>query len=164
MLLNSGNIKKKSRILKSHFFDTGIPGEISDQIYNDYCADLDNIPGIENYRLISKDLHDSLISIRLSADDVILALELYNDFAGSYKKTLIFKDARIISYNKILKSGKISRINRKIEPYEYLYDELYYDDNYCYITIIVTTKKRVKVEVYFPILTIRFKKIDIDNL
>jgi hypothetical protein len=160
MILNHGNIKKKSHILKYHYFDYDISDESRMHMYNEYIKGLNDVPGIENYRSIQKDLHDSCITIKSSSNDIILELDIYNEQIDNYRKSLVFKNAKIISYNKILKSGHISNINKNVIPHEYLYDEIYKDGINYYITIIITTKPRIKINNYYPLITIRFERID----
>lgn len=164
MSFNDGNIKKKSKILYLHMFNDDCVDDFYTEIYNNYNESRNQINGINEYKKIERCLHDSYIKKITVYNDIIFDLQLFiDDEEKTINKKMTFVNSKIVSYNKILKSGKIKKINKKFRPYEYLYDEFYKFNNNNYITIIVTTKSKINTGYYFPMITIKFETIKISG-
>ncbi|OHD20629.1 MAG: hypothetical protein A2086_01635 [Spirochaetes bacterium GWD1_27_9] len=130
------------------------------KLYDNYIENINSISGISEYRKIKNYLHDSIINKISINKDILFNLTLYDETKNiSFTKKMIFQNGRIISYNKVLKSGNIKRINKSLKAYEYLYDEFYKIENSNYVTIIFTNKNKTKTGFYFPMVTIKFDTI-----
>jgi hypothetical protein len=166
-MLTNGNIKQKSKILKYHIFD-----ELSDDAllrteYSQYYASIKNIPGAESYLAIQPYLHDARIDNLFGDADVRLELTLQereDNRPEHHHKIMIFKNGSIVSYNKVLRSGKIAALHKSCYPRTYLYDEVYSWYGRCFLTFIMTTKNTVASGVYYPLVTISFSSIEILGL
>ena len=77
-----------------------------------------------------------------------------------YKMILI--NAKLISTNKVIKTGHISRLNKNVKLQQYGYDEIYKLNGRNYITIAFFTRGNreiINTGVYYPMFTYSFKEI-----
>jgi hypothetical protein len=160
MLLTYGNIRK-SKILRYYFFDD-LDNETFAKYVNIYYESI-NTKENNDYLKIDKYLHDAEVKIEIQEKDIIIHL-IYWDKKSEHKKAqMIFTDAKIISQNKIKKSGHIARLNKRYIPVEYGYDELYTDKGSKYITIIFFYRRwegrKINTGIYYPLMTIKYDKI-----
>ena len=104
------------------------------------------------------------IDIKITKNQLEIRLEYWkSEIKKLEQSSLIFKNGKIVSWNKIRKSGHISRQNTTIKPYEYGYDEFYEYNGQKYVTILIFTKPGSKVNtgIYYPIITIRYDKMEV---
>ncbi len=161
-MLNNGNIFKKSNLLKFYLSEECYESNVYEKEYAKYKESIKVIDGIRSYNKIEKYLHDAYFESFIIDNDIVITLKMWNsDTNNNIQKTLVFKNANVVSVNKVLKSGKISRINKKIKPEEYLYDEIYIENDMNYITMIVSTKNKICSGINFPLITIKFSSIGI---
>lgn len=161
-MLNYGNISK-SKILKYHFF-IEIDNENFRKQWNIYHKYLLSDEFVE-YRKIEKYLHDSRIKIQKELNNINIQLDYWKDESNCRKKgLLVFENSKIISWNKVLKSGHISRINKKIIPLQYGYDEFYSINGIKYVTIIFFTRgkcRKINTGIYYPMLTLKYDSMKV---
>jgi hypothetical protein len=120
----------------------------------------------EKYLRIEKYLHDSRISIKEGKINIKIEFSFLNEEIDKEEvKSIIFKNAKIISWNKFRRSGHISRMNKIVNPYQYGYSEFYTDNGNKHVSIIVFTKpnSRIKIGIYYPIVTIRYEEMVIED-
>jgi len=169
MLLTNGNIKTKSKILQYHFYFSKDKKLENDEYINfliTYHKTIENDEFAE-YIKIEKYLHDSTVKIFNKNKSIIIEFNYWkNDENRVCTGELEFLDATLMSWNKVIKSGHISRLNKNITPCEYGYDEFYKHNNEKYVTIIFFTKdknQRVNTGIYYPMLTIKYKWIKVNE-
>ncbi|MBO4804457.1 MAG: hypothetical protein J5554_00275 [Paludibacteraceae bacterium] len=141
MLLTYGNIRK-SAYLKYIFGDV----EEGEQQF----------PSGGHYKLF-EDLHDASVNIKTENEDVVLELCT----ASNTNKRIVFRKAKIISKNRVKRSGHIARLNKPVVPYEYGYEEIYTDSGNNYITFVLFYKRRSKKRSFSDrmLLTIRYEEV-----
>jgi len=167
MILNNGNIKKKSKILQYNFYFN----DKEELDTNEYMARLVKYhKTIENedfvdYLKIEKYLHDSKVTIKSINSNVIIDLNYWKDEDNrSCNGELIFTNAKILSWNKVKKTGHISRMNKDYIPYQYGYDEFYTHNNEKYVTIVFFnrgSRHKINTGIYYPMLTIKYGSIQV---
>jgi hypothetical protein len=56
-------------------------------------------------------------------------------------------------------------MNKTVNPYQYGYSEFYTDNGNKHVSIIVFTKpnSRIKIGIYYPIVTIRYEEMVIED-
>jgi hypothetical protein len=162
MILNHGNIRK-SKLLRYIFLDN-LPSEDHLKKCQEYHKTIEK-EEFTKYLRIEKYLHDSKISIKKDKLNIKIEFSFLNEEIDKDQiKTIIFKNAKVISWNKCRRSGHISRMNKPINPYQYGYSEFYTDNGNKYVSIIVFTKPncKIKIGVYNPIVTIRYEEMILD--
>jgi|WetSurMetagenome_2_1015567.scaffolds.fasta_scaffold136517_1 hypothetical protein len=166
-MLTYGNIKRKSKLLKYYIFDELYDEALFKEEYSKYIESIKNIPGVEPYLAVRDYLHDAHIDKLYINKDIHLTLTLQkqeDNLPEHNHIEMIFINGRIESYNKILKSGKITASHSPWNPKTYLYDEFYSCNGRNILTIITTTKKHVATGVYFPLMSISFSSIKVLEL
>jgi len=161
VILNNGNIKK-SKLLRYIILDDVSQEEYIDKITK-YHKTIET-QEFKEYLEIEKFIHDSKIDIKITKNQLEIRLEYWkSEIKKLEQSSLIFKNGKIVSWNKIRKSGHISRQNTTIKPYEYGYDEFYEYNGQKYVTILIFTKPGSKVNtgIYYPIITIRYDKMEV---
>jgi hypothetical protein len=166
-MLNNGNIKKKSKILQYHFYFSD-KEELDNKEYMNrlikYHKTIEN-DEFADYLKIEKYLHDSKVNIKKVNNNIIIELHYWKDEENrSCNGELKFIDSKIISWNKVIKTGHISRMNKEYIPYQYGYDEFYIKNNEKYVTIIFFnrgSRKIINTGIYYPMLTIKYKSIQV---
>jgi hypothetical protein len=111
-------------------------------------------------------LHDSRIDIEIHDLAIRIACHFLNEeIDREDTKVIIFQNAKVISWNKCRRSGHISRLNRKIVPYQYGYSEFYTNNGVKYVSILVFTNKNDKTNtgIYYPIVTIKYEEMIIKD-
>ncbi len=162
MILNHGNIKK-SKLLRYLFFDN-LSSEEHYNKCNDYYKTIEML-NIKKYIQHEKYFHDALITIEEYASNIKISFSYFIEESGKQETVfVIFKKAKILSWNKVKKSGHIARLNKRIIPYQYGYSEFYTDKGISYVSIVVFPKPTDKTNtgIYFPIVTIKFEDIEIE--
>jgi hypothetical protein len=163
-MLNNGNLKDKSRLLKYYIFD--LPNQDQDfKIeYEKYDKSILRDASVKSYTEINRFLHDGKILKYSTGEDIIFEMELWDEKEKkSFIKKMYFIGGKVLSLNKVLKSGKIARFNKIYQPKDYLYDEIYFENNRKIITIICTIKDNSKSGIHYPLLTISFNEIKVTD-
>jgi len=163
MLLNHGNIKK-SKLLRYLFLDN-LPAEDHLMKCEEYHKTIEQEEYFD-YLRIEKYLHDSRINIIEDKKDIRIEFTFLNEEMGKDDvKVIIFQKAKVISWNKCRKSGHISSMNKRVKPYEYGYSEFYKDNGKNYISIVVFPgpNNKVKTGIYYPIVTIQYEEMIVEN-
>jgi hypothetical protein len=162
MILNHGNIKN-SNFLRYLFFDNLLSEEHHKKC-NDYLKTIKRLD-IKKYVENEKYFHDAIITIKEYESTIKIGFIFLNEVSGKEETIFVlFKNAKILSWNKVRKSGHIARLNKQIIPYQYGYSEFYTDKGNNYISMVVFPKSTDKTNtgIYFPIVTIKFEEIEIE--
>jgi hypothetical protein len=156
--LTSGNLRKISQIMKFYALEENFGN--FEKNYNEYENFIKNDDRIAQYLKISNIIHDGIIEKIEYGDDIVLSIRINDENIKTYSVTL--HDGQFLSQNRILKSGKIARLNSKIIPNEYLYDEITTNGKIFYIAIAVTSKTKIRINRFYPILSFQFSRLSID--
>jgi hypothetical protein len=162
MVLNHGNIKN-SNFIRYLFFDN-LSSEEHHKICNDYLKTIERLD-IRNYLKHEKYFHDAIITIKEYESTIKIGFSYLNEVLGKEETSFVlFKKAKILSWNKVKKSGHIARLNKQIVPHQYGYSEFYTDKGFNYVSMVVFPKPTDKTNtgIYFPIVTIKFEEIEIE--
>ena len=106
-------------------------------------------------------LHDSKIKICEKDTAVELDLELSH---AKGRKRILFANGKISARNKVRENGHIARLNKKVTPKEFGYEEIYTDFGKKYITLVLFYDKRIRGKRTISgrmILTIRYDKLTV---
>lgn len=161
MILNHGNIKN-SKFLRYLFYDN-LSSEEHYKKCIDYNKTIERL-NIKKFIKHEKYFHDAFITIEEHEATIKITFKYLNEDIGKDETGFVlFKNAKIISWNKIKKSGHIARLNRRIIPYQYGYSEFYSDKGIKYVSMVIFPKPtdRTNTGIYFPIVTIKFEDIEI---
>lgn len=163
MILNHGNIRK-TKLIKYMFLEN-LPLELHQKKCEEYHKTIEN-EEFSEYLSIEKYLHDSIIVINKCDFVIRITFEFWNEEKEKSETiSIIFQNAKIISWNKCRRSGHLSKMNRKVNPHRFGYCEFYTDNGIKYISIVILTKSnnRINTGIYFPIVTIRYKRMIVED-
>jgi hypothetical protein len=160
-LLTHGNIRVKSNLLKYCLFGDRFSESRILDYHKLFRETIIQSSAICDLIQVYEYLHDSIILNFVVTKDLEISIR-YQDHQDCMKYcTLIFSNAHVVSMNKVLRTGRIGRINKLLHPYIWLYEEIYpYRGRWC-ITIQFIPSENIRSGDFFPIVTIDFDKVNI---